>query len=325
MSLFHSPKDSLKIATFDSGIGGFHITEKLLALKEKFPHSNHEIIHIADIKNLPYGSKSRQDIISYVSDIAHKTLESGCDYFIICCNTASVHIDGVIDNLKPLFPNVEEKIISLKSFTYDLLKDYTNRLLKEQTIIRFLFLATPATILSRNYVNYMMEEYNLLPFHAINAQTTEDYLFETLEFNTADYSTIHITALAPIHWVKLMENEADFDLSRQIEQDFAALKEFDGRSFDGVGLFCTHYPIIQPEISKYLKKYQLQRLSTSFLSQTTAVTNYISSLLEQNKSQSDDVYAPRIYLTTEESYHFESLFQKLFPHYFEKVTFENFW
>ncbi|MBQ2583114.1 MAG: aspartate/glutamate racemase family protein, partial [Erysipelotrichaceae bacterium] len=71
------------LGIYDSGIGGLTVVK---AVQEAFPHQN--VIFLADSKNMPYGSKTPQQIVSYslnnVSILNRYPLKA----ILIACNTS---------------------------------------------------------------------------------------------------------------------------------------------------------------------------------------------------------------------------------------------
>lgn len=74
----------MKIGIFDSGIGGLSVLH--LALKYL---PNDHFIYYADVKNVPYGEKTREEIIKYVDDIIQFMINKGAQAIVIACNTAT--------------------------------------------------------------------------------------------------------------------------------------------------------------------------------------------------------------------------------------------
>lgn len=79
----------MKIGVFDSGVGG-----KLFAdvIKEQLPDS--EIILREDKANLPYGTKSKSQLLKLVSPIFLEMERQGCDVIVVACNTVTTNIIG---------------------------------------------------------------------------------------------------------------------------------------------------------------------------------------------------------------------------------------
>ena len=73
-----------KIGMLDSGIGGLNVLEEV---KKLMPSK--KIIYYNDSGNNPYGSKSKEEIISIVDNIVQVLLSYGCKEIILACNTAS--------------------------------------------------------------------------------------------------------------------------------------------------------------------------------------------------------------------------------------------
>ncbi|HAK44873.1 MAG TPA: glutamate racemase [Spirochaeta sp.] len=127
------------ILFFDSGIGGLPYLEWL---KVRMPEES--FIYIADNKNFPYGTKSREQLI----DIIHDTMDEAVDKYspkasVIACNTASVisldHLRsnfdfpfiGVVPAIKPAAFLSENKKIGLMATNRTIEDKYTEKLIIE--------------------------------------------------------------------------------------------------------------------------------------------------------------------------------------------------
>ncbi|MCR4942410.1 MAG: glutamate racemase [Campylobacter sp.] len=74
----------MKIAFFDSGIGGLSVlNEALLSLK------NEEFYFYADSKNAPYGTKSKEMVLKLSTEAIEYLLKLACDIIVVACNTAT--------------------------------------------------------------------------------------------------------------------------------------------------------------------------------------------------------------------------------------------
>lgn len=87
-----------KIGVFDSGIGGKAIADKLEKL---FPSA--KIISVNDSKNVPYGGKSRADIIKLTEKAVQPLINKKCNAIVIACNTATTN---AINDLRKNHPDV---------------------------------------------------------------------------------------------------------------------------------------------------------------------------------------------------------------------------
>ena len=74
-----------KIAVFDSGMGGLKV---LSDLKKLMP--DEKFIYFADIKNYPYGNKTKDEVIEFSKKIVDFLIKKEVKAIVIGCNTASV-------------------------------------------------------------------------------------------------------------------------------------------------------------------------------------------------------------------------------------------
>ena len=74
----------MKIAFFDSGVGGLTV---LYDAMQKLPHEQY--IYYADTDNVPYGTKTKKQIIKYVDKAVEFIVEMEPKALVIACNTAT--------------------------------------------------------------------------------------------------------------------------------------------------------------------------------------------------------------------------------------------
>lgn len=74
----------MKVGLFDSGIGGVNVLSELV---KKYPHNHY--IYYGDTKNLPYGNKSKAELIKLSSNIIEFLIKENVDIIIIACGTVS--------------------------------------------------------------------------------------------------------------------------------------------------------------------------------------------------------------------------------------------
>ena len=84
------------IGIFDSGLGGVTVLKKI---KEVLPNENY--IYFGDTANLPYGSKSKKNIIEYSEKITTFLISKNVKAIVIACNSAS---SVAVDSLKKISP-----------------------------------------------------------------------------------------------------------------------------------------------------------------------------------------------------------------------------
>lgn len=73
----------MKIGLIDSGIGGIKVLESLLKVY------NGEYLYVLDKSFMPYGNKSRQEIVNRVRYCCSFLISKGVDVIVLACNTAS--------------------------------------------------------------------------------------------------------------------------------------------------------------------------------------------------------------------------------------------
>ena len=72
------------IGVFDSGVGGFNAVYELRRL---LPYA--DILYLADRDNAPYGTKTREELVSLVHRDVTRLCERGADRILMACCTAS--------------------------------------------------------------------------------------------------------------------------------------------------------------------------------------------------------------------------------------------
>ena len=77
-------KNNEKIAFFDSGVGGLTVYAKFRKIL-----STEDCIYFGDLKHLPYGNKSKDELISYSRDIFDFFKSKNVKAVVMACNTSS--------------------------------------------------------------------------------------------------------------------------------------------------------------------------------------------------------------------------------------------
>lgn len=82
---------SVRIAFFDSGIGGLTVLKQALAALP-----NEEYLYFADTRNVPYGLKPKDQVQSHILAAAEFLFKQDIQALVVACNTAtSVAISGL--------------------------------------------------------------------------------------------------------------------------------------------------------------------------------------------------------------------------------------
>lgn len=85
----------MKIGVFDSGVGGLSVAQ---AIEQTLPQ--HQVIFKNDSQNVPYGSKSPEEILGFVVPVLESLVKDGCQVIVVACNTVSTTL---IDELREKF------------------------------------------------------------------------------------------------------------------------------------------------------------------------------------------------------------------------------
>lgn len=74
----------MKIAFFDSGIGGLTVLHQAMKLLP-----GEQFVFLADEDHVPYGVKPREEVLGYVLDVADFLVKKNVKAIVIACNTAT--------------------------------------------------------------------------------------------------------------------------------------------------------------------------------------------------------------------------------------------
>ena len=124
--------DNNPIGFFDSGVGGLTVYSKF---RNKLPNEN--CLYFGDTKHLPYGNKTKEELISYARFILDFFEKQQVKAVIIACNTSS---SAAYDSIKDSYGFKIYPIIQSCA-----------KILSELPIKRLGIFATPATIKSGVY------------------------------------------------------------------------------------------------------------------------------------------------------------------------------
>jgi len=203
----------MKIGVFDSGYGGLTVLKELV---EKLPEYNY--VYLGDNARTPYGTRSFETVYKYTLQAVKYLFSIDCNLVILACNTASSKALRSIqqNDLPTLAPN--KRVLGVIRPSVEVIENYT-----KTGVVGVL--ATSGTVASRSYI---LEITKISP--------------ELKVFQQA----------CPM-WVPLVENNehhsegADYFVKKYIDELF-----FQNKNIDTVILGCTHYPLLEDKIRKYL-------------------------------------------------------------------------
>lgn len=103
------------IGFFDSGVGGLSV---LARFRKLLPNEN--VIYFGDTIHLPYGNKSKEELIGYAKNILNFMQEKGVKAVVIACNTSSAQAYDTIKNefSIPIYPIIQTcaKVIAVNNY-----------------------------------------------------------------------------------------------------------------------------------------------------------------------------------------------------------------
>lgn len=188
------------IGLLDSGVGGLSVLSELYKI---MPNKNY--VFFGDTKNVPYGTKTPQEIFNYTKNILEFFISKGIKTAIFACNTTSA---VAYDELKKYFQN-RIKIYPL----IQTVAKYSIENLKNGDTIAIL--ATKATINSKKY-NEEIKKYN---------------------------PNINVIGIDCTGFVEIVENRLYNDPSA-IELIKSKLRIAKENNVKKIVLGCTHYPYL---------------------------------------------------------------------------------
>lgn len=86
------------IGIFDSGVGGLSV---LREVQNQYP--TEDLIYLADQAHVPYGIRSKEEVLGYADGIVRFLLGKECKLIIVACNTASA---VALADLREKYPDV---------------------------------------------------------------------------------------------------------------------------------------------------------------------------------------------------------------------------
>ena len=201
------------IGVFDSGFGGMTV---LREIEKVIPQ--YDFLYLGDNARAPYGGRSFETVHAYTLDAVRWLFKQGCCLVILACNTSSAKALRTIQqkNLPDIAP--DRRVLGV-------IRPVTESVGGMTQSGHVGILATAGTVASQSYV---IEIHKYFP-------------------------GITVVQEACPMWVPLVENNesesdgADYFVKRHIERILAA-----DPLIDTMILGCTHYPLLQNKISRYL-------------------------------------------------------------------------
>ena len=239
-------------------------------IRQRLPQYNY--LYLGDNARAPYGTRSFDVIYEYTLQAVNYLHQQGCDLIILACNTASAKALRTIQQ-NDINPD-ELRVLGVIRPTVELVPTRTRT-------NHIGVLATPGTVASESYVIELQKQ----------------------------NSKLIITQQACPMWVPLIESGEHLSEGADyfVEKYLTELLERDPK-IDTIILGCTHYPLLQDKIEKFLAVQTLTEQAVSVIAQGEIVAESLADYLERhpeikNKvltaSDRDNSEATCQFLTTE--------------------------
>ncbi len=201
------------IGVFDSGYGGLTV---LKSIRELNP--SHDYIYLGDNARSPYGPRSFEVVYNYTLQAVNKLFDLGCPLVILACNTASAKALRTIQQ-KDL------PVIAPENRVLGVLRPTTEEIGLVTKSNNIGIMGTSGTVRSESYV---IEIQKFFPEVKVFQQGCP-MLVPMIENN--DFNNVG----------------GEYYIKKYIEELLSK-----GPEIDTIVLACTHYPIIEETIKKYL-------------------------------------------------------------------------
>lgn len=209
------PMNPSPIGIFDSGYGGLTVMREIV---QHLPQ--YDFLYLGDNARAPYGPRDFDTIFQYTLECVQYLFGQGCPLVILACNTASAK---ALRNIQQLaLPKIapDRRVLGVIRPTAEVIGNFSKT--KKVGV-----LGTVGTVRSESYV---IEIGHFFPEVAVAQQA------------------------CPM-WVPLVENGelsgpgTEFFVKKYLDELLAASPDI-----DTLLLACTHYPLLQPVIQKFLPK-----------------------------------------------------------------------
>jgi len=201
------------IGVFDSGYGGLTVLKELIAVLPDY-----DFVYLGDNARSPYGPRSFELVHQFTLQSVQKLFDMGCPLVVLACNTASAKALRTIQQAD---------------------------LPKMQNENRVLGVIRPTTEL----VGQLTKSGHVGILGTVGTIKSESYPTEIAKF----FPDVVVHGEACPMWVPIVENDvmgtpgAEYFIRHHIEN----LLSLDSR-IDTIILGCTHYPLLEKTIRKYL-------------------------------------------------------------------------
>jgi len=203
----------MDIGLFDSGSGGLTVLKEIVKMKP-----NNRFIYLADTANLPYGNKTREQILSY-GDLKMQWMKSmGVDIVSIACNTT----DSVL---------------------YDQAYRYNN-------FFKYGIIHIIHPTVSGIVHNYKVKKIGIIATEA----TARSKVFDNAFKQISDIETLSVSCPELVPWIE--SEDSDYEAGYKLIDGY--IKPLIDFKIDSLIYGCSHYQFISHLINDILNNYKME-------------------------------------------------------------------
>ncbi len=245
-----SSKNIHPIGVFDSGYGGLSVLKEFIRLMPEYDY-----YYLGDNARAPYGPRSFETVYQYTLEAVKALFDLGCHLVILACNTASAKALRSIQqkDLPKIDPS--RRVLGVIRPSVEAIGEHT---ISGSIGV----LGTKGTVVSNSY---------------------------PLEVKKL-YPELEVIQEACPMWVPLVENNehnkagADYFVQKNIN---SLMKK--SVNIDTVILACTHYPLLENKIKKYLPE------NIRLISQGTIVAKSLKNYLHRHPEMDEKCTKSSVY------------------------------
>jgi glutamate racemase len=203
----------MDIGLFDSGSGGLTVLKEILNI---IP--NHRFIYLADTANLPYGNKTKDEILSY-GDLKMKWMKSmGVDIVSVACNTT-------------------DSVLYDQSYRYDDFFKYG--------IVHIIY-PTVSSIVH----NYKVKRVGIIATEA----TAKSKVFDNIFNKISNIETLSVSCPELVSWIE--SEDSDYQTGYNLIMQY--IKPLIDFKIDSLIYGCTHYKFVSHIINDILHHHGMK-------------------------------------------------------------------
>jgi len=200
----------MTIGIFDSGIGGLTVLNEAL---RRLPTEDY--VYMADTLNVPYGTKSQEDVQGYILETVHQMMKLDIDALVIACNTAT---SIAVELLRERYPSIP--IIGMEPAVKPAVE------MNASTGRRVLVFATPLTL-------------SLPKYYALVTRVDDSGIVDSL----------------PMEKLVLYCERMQFHDEEVKQYFMDKLAPYNLEHYGMIVLGCTHYPFFKPLLQEILPSH----------------------------------------------------------------------